>query len=579
MARAKRWTIPFKSLNGTNCHVDIFDDGYSGDVTTLIGAATPFIYEEDNNDDLLNDVVRYRTGYINVIEQSEDQLSAIYPQSDKERWVEFYYGNTLNFCGYIQVQAFDVAWTSYPRVVSFPVSSPLGISNKLRFSPIYPPVLKTLGELLDLVITGLGAAYTRVYLPHITDVDFSLDVLSLFVSPWNKDYHHSLPESSQSIFMGAETYWYFIESICKAFGWIVHDTPTALMFTMFDHMGLYDQYEVGHIGDPDYKTAIPAPTDTVFPLTNWFTYRDNAAKQGLILPCDSIEISYEGTLEDGVECGFERTSFNGVTGYGSTYNTSVANLTPITDEVQVSGGQVIFDASHHAVFGNYAIALGDNQGILCALDPSMVSGTTLFRVKYYTKTCGRNWHVDYSVAIGDYIASLEDDDEIRDNIHTSTTIADNYIEVEFTIFYNSTHPFPTPKLLFFTNILLDLLDNGELYQSYKIRPAESSDVIPTQSDMAVSETVQMPFSLYREGTNLIGNSVRATKLTTYPYMFQPRNKLVAKFTGSIPGMYAASLYSFWKNGWVWRIIAISFDPRNDEYQLTLQESPTLESTT
>jgi hypothetical protein len=94
--------------------------------------------------------------------------------------------------------------------------------------------------------------------------------------------------------------------------------------------------------------------------------------------------------------------------------------------------------------------------------------------------------------------------------------------------------------------------------------------------MGASESVSMPFSLYREGTNLIGNTVKTTKLTTYPYMFAPRNQLIAKFVGTMPGMYAAGLYSFWKTGWVWRIIAVAFYPRMDEYELTMQESSAIE---
>jgi hypothetical protein len=118
-----------------------------------------------------------------------------------------------------------------------------------------------------------------------------------------------------------------------------------------------------------------------------------------------------------------------VSGYGDRYNTSVCNLDPVTNEVQVTGGTVVFDANHHAAYGNYAIELGDEEGILCALDPAMLSDATLFKVRYYTKTSGRHWQLDYDISIGEFIANLEPDDAIRDNIHTTMTIADNYIEV------------------------------------------------------------------------------------------------------------------------------------------------------
>lgn len=78
MARAKRWTIPFKSLNGTDCRIDIYDEGWAGSVTEISTAnnsspgypqSDPIYYEEESDENLLL-VVRYKTGYINLVETS-----------------------------------------------------------------------------------------------------------------------------------------------------------------------------------------------------------------------------------------------------------------------------------------------------------------------------------------------------------------------------------------------------------------------------------------------------------------------------------------------------------------------------
>ena len=96
MARNIRWFITFKAFNGTNCLVNIYDNDWPSGVSMgLRGAADPFYYEEDDSDDLLNDVVRYRTGYIRVVEQTVGQLDDIYPTSTFDRYVEFIYGNDL----------------------------------------------------------------------------------------------------------------------------------------------------------------------------------------------------------------------------------------------------------------------------------------------------------------------------------------------------------------------------------------------------------------------------------------------------------------------------------------------------
>ena len=106
MAIGKRWTIPFMSKAGVSCHIDIYQDEWTGSVTTLTGGGTPIIYDEKDDKDLLSPI-RYKTGYINIIEQNYGDLIDIYPDSDTSRYVEFYYGNRLDFTGYIQASSYD----------------------------------------------------------------------------------------------------------------------------------------------------------------------------------------------------------------------------------------------------------------------------------------------------------------------------------------------------------------------------------------------------------------------------------------------------------------------------------------
>ena len=51
---AKKYTIPFKSLAGKDCRIDIYDSTYSGStVTTLKGAAQPVVIQEEDDESLL----------------------------------------------------------------------------------------------------------------------------------------------------------------------------------------------------------------------------------------------------------------------------------------------------------------------------------------------------------------------------------------------------------------------------------------------------------------------------------------------------------------------------------------------
>ena len=279
MARNIRWFVEFKSRSGVNCRVNIYDNDWPAGVTMgLRGAADPFYYEEDDSDDLLNDVMRFRTGYIRVIEQTYGALDDIYPTSTFDRYVEFLYGGNVEFNGYIQVQDFGNILEPGPRVIELPVISPMGLFEQRKFNPIIPPTSKTLGQLLDMML--VGSSYQKVTVPDITGIGLWQQVFSLVVSPWNDNYHHSENVGALQKVMEPETYAYLIEGICKAFGWICHDTPQALVFTSFDHTGQYAYYPVGHIGDINYKQTESVAVGE-YPLTDYYTPADKDAKMSM----------------------------------------------------------------------------------------------------------------------------------------------------------------------------------------------------------------------------------------------------------------------------------------------------------
>ena len=335
-----QWTFPFKSLNGTSCRIDVYKRGYTAEfVYTLRAAANPFYFEEDDSDDLLNDVLRYRTGYIRVIEEyAHGWISEIYPSAPFDRYVEVYYGETLVFNGFIQVQDFSNDQVPVPRVIELPVISPLGLMEKRTFRnwAYQPPTNVKIATLLNTV---LGIDYSYVYYPrnygYPNPVSLSSKILSLVVTPWNPDYHQSMNIASYQRVMKGEKYSYLIDAICKAFGWIAHDTPDALIFTAFDHEGDYIRTQVGHIDEEGYTEVVSIPS-TVEDLTTYFTADDDHANITTLQPETGIEISYDGdTLNR--EFSFDHTYVpdnNGIVTMPSESSepdeiNSICNLTPV----------------------------------------------------------------------------------------------------------------------------------------------------------------------------------------------------------------------------------------------------------
>ena len=86
-----RWQLQFASRSNVACRVDIYKREYTGStVTQLTGAATPVYWDEDDDNDLLN-VIRVKTGYISVIENTYHELDTLHPSTNIDHYVEVYY--------------------------------------------------------------------------------------------------------------------------------------------------------------------------------------------------------------------------------------------------------------------------------------------------------------------------------------------------------------------------------------------------------------------------------------------------------------------------------------------------------
>lgn len=590
MARNIRWYIPFVSQKGKSCRINIYDNNWPSivDPARLTGTADPFYYQEDNRDDLLNEVVRYRTGYIKILRQSTDiDVDSIFPTSAFERYVEVLYGSMVVFNGYIQVQDFSQSVEPMPKVIEFPVISPLGLFDKRCFSYSFlPPRRITLGNALDA--TFITTDYQRVYVPQVTGTSLSQNINSLVISPWNDDYHHSMVTAAPYKVMKPEKRIYIIDAICKAFGWICHDTPTALIFTSYDYRGHYCYYPVGHIGDDDYKVVDSDTPVTAETLTDFFTPADDNATTTVLQPETGIEIDYEGEFGDR-DFSFERTTFDSVIkpDASETYEKlCLCNLSPvqIVNEIQsVSPMSFVPDSSLINV-GKGCVAWDGKEGILLSMSTGWVDTAYLFTLRYYfTRKNALTWNVSYDIMAGGTLDSLGSDSINSRYIYTNVTTYDNYVEAVFRYHFNSGDSLPPLAdnyLVFIHNIKFEPVENNEPYAHYKFKPAEDSDTIPARDETnvpVISSSLTMPISRYRMNDHMIGEALLTTWITDYPYLFQPRTKMEHIFrlaVADMPVLAHTRLFAF--QGKRWRIIAATFHPWNDEYQLTMQSSPVLD---
>lgn len=289
----KKWSVSFKSLNGTDCRVDIYKRGYTGDtVTQLVGAANPFEYEENNDEDLLNSVIRYRTGYLRVIENNYGDLADLYPELNTDRYIEFYYNNVLDFNGFIQAQEFETEWSPGPREVELPVISPLGLAADtiIDYTQYNPPRWLSVDSFINNMLGALEGSYEGYYFPKLISTNYPLTVYtyinSLTFCPFGNKYDKTTanltgmydPKSVEDALIG----------VCTWLGLILHDVPGYVIFQRVDYNGRYLKR---------HDTSYPYFDPTVSDLTVFASIASNANTKSRVMPLSQIEVKFAGGVE------------------------------------------------------------------------------------------------------------------------------------------------------------------------------------------------------------------------------------------------------------------------------------------
>lgn len=632
MALAKRWSLTFKSLNNTTCNVYIYDDGWEGAVTELTGAADPFYYEEDNDESLLT-VLRYRTGYIRVVEKYYNELTDLYPTSSTSRYVEFYYGERLDFTGYLQSQNFQEEWVASPRILEFPVISPLGLSSAMKFSRYTTPTYITLGACLYNIITRFNSyanddsKYQRVVFPDCSP-ELSGYINTMVICGFNKEFSHADPDSQV---FEPEYFSYLLEGICNAYGWILHDTPEALIFTRYDWDGNYAYYDLSYLSVPTNKTTITDVNgSSLLTLLNSFSVCDADANESIIQPLKSLEISYEGDVVDTVSMEFPHTYTDnyqpgGQFGFDENpeYISGVVWLKTADGEW---GGTHLNDTNSRNALdipvnpgcnltysGSGAISY--QERILIGWSTTWNDNVELFRWTSYNPPVG-DAILEMNISWGEKISTLGN--EARENpivldvwamsVYGSTTRYYNKANGgwaapspgKITLTFDEQGQCKTTikdipqglfTLVFIVNtttgaqmtevISIDSMTvsrRTQIFPEYTIVQNETDTI--TGSDVGMETgSVELSINCYRQDTHLINSEPVSEKFTEYPYLFTIMNRVECKFRAvdyDLLNIYLAK-WKFWINHWRWRIISVSFEPWNDSYNIVLHRSSAIES--
>ena len=590
------WTINFVSLNGTTCRAEI-----NGGGTQILGAANPVTIEEDDSDDLL-EVVRYKTGYLNVIEETNGQLDELIPTTNTSHKVKIWYGNDLIFVGFMQAQTFENTWESAPRQMSFPIMSPLGLLADTKMNMYNPPREVALSELMaDVVdaLNGMGAEYDTVVWPKLASTCLgnllNNTISSLVYCPFNEQHDASLASLNDGLFepLNCQN---FIDGFCNAFGLIVHDTPTGIVFSKFDHITDYLKCTAANL-----RTLTDVTTDTInggteSALTDRATPCDDDGRESIVMPCEEVKVEYDGEYIESAELDFNHLTYNGQGSYSNMRTAWLESHTPeLTGEhllannlFNSSNGRLTLEGATACSYGNVS---KQQEGILVNLPNNTILISEIFTVKFYNRPTGNAMRLTFDVQWGTTIADLGNEGDHK-NVGVVVKVGDLYyhgqgswtttqanpftyidsnnqfvweitavpdgMPIEVAFYQASSQGSDPVQLIALNNIKLE--DIPSLYSKYLV----NGNGIGTQS-------VSRSISTNRMNSNQIGHTI-VDGITAYRYMLISQRRLQIQFkrTDTMPYWMYMCYMTFMSQQW--RVISISQYPWDDYVVITMHRS-------
>lgn len=618
-----RWQLSFESLNGISCRVDIYKRGYSGSADDLDGADDPFSYDEDNSEDLLNDVIRFRTGYIRVIEESYGDLAALYPTTNTDHYVEFYYGNTLDFVGFMQAQEFENDWAPGPRVLELPVISPLGLAAGTKIPVINPPQWLTIKQMVKMAFDALGGGYTDFYFPQLMPSDqggnrivLQVYLNSLAICPFAGKYDKNGPTGTLEGIYEAKTVEDVLTTICTGLGLVLHDVPATPVFQRIDWHGRYKLYNLA----TGSSYVDPGVTD----IASIGEVVGNQNTESAVMPLSKIEINYDG------DKSIPGMTFDRCKGYhrpcaldGKTFCVNDPVIADFNGTFSVSD---VIDANGMIASGSVCLGAFGSDGLSESIMFRPVGGTGVYICSYtFFEWNGEGMRLKFRHQYGEGIENMNNPtatiplEDVHHVIGVVIKTSDYYysqtngwtpssgslvytktwddgssdLEVGFGSFALEN---PKPLIVEFYAVTYNFEEwihciNGvslEKYESAALaylnknsdpntkviqgQPSDTDGSVNAGFGIVITTTNRLRFSPDVTGTEWVELS---NNLPTYPHLLvaQKRLQIDVKMPLLSPAAFYLNTMSVWGSSG-WRGVARTFHPWDDRQRITFHVNPT-----
>lgn len=276
------WQCCFRSLNGTQYAVNIYEQNYTGSIIQLTGSAEPFVTQEDDDDDIFMPI-RKQTGYLRVIDPDGTLLENIIPFNNTEKLVRLVTGtynngtfiqdsgtDSVKWQGFVQAQAYTQPWDENLHVVELPVKSLLGALEDIQIPESMASQEKNVAALIVNGLTGLlDGPFADVEI--ITD-NYNIEWLSLYLQCqvfFEKETVSNQGDSFDQLV--GMTYYEAISAVLALFGLMAREDGNKLCLARYDQpVGTqcritsldWENFEYIANGDSAQSEEIKLPTPT-----------------------------------------------------------------------------------------------------------------------------------------------------------------------------------------------------------------------------------------------------------------------------------------------------------------------------
>lgn len=137
MAYGEKYRIDFKSLDGYDCRVQFWYDGYSGSITNLDGGPRPFVLKEFNTDEDLFKPIRPQLAEMEILASSSGvSIDDFLSDNDTDIYVTFAYNNVSvgYWRGYLLQDDFQEVWQDTNHIIMLRATEGLGYMKNFPIS-------------------------------------------------------------------------------------------------------------------------------------------------------------------------------------------------------------------------------------------------------------------------------------------------------------------------------------------------------------------------------------------------------------------------------------------------------------